>query len=61
VKKKIFIINRKDNIPAGEEPIRRIMEGETYTCPPGSVGCRDKVPCFESNTRTKKIPEGWVF
>jgi hypothetical protein len=61
VRKKIFIIDRSKNIPIGELPIIPIIPGETYACPPGSVGCQDKVPCFESNTRTKFTPEGWVF
>jgi hypothetical protein len=37
------------------------VPGETYACPPGSVGCLDKAPCIESPTRTKITPEGWVF
>jgi hypothetical protein len=61
VRKKIFIIDRRKDIPAGELPIISIIPGETYACPPGSVGCQDKVPCFESPTRTKITPEGWVF
>jgi len=61
VRKKIFIIDRRKDIPAGELPIISIIPGETYACPPGSVGCLDKVPCFESPTRTKITPEGWVF
>jgi hypothetical protein len=61
VRKKIFIVDRSKNIPIGELPIIPIIPGETYACPPGSVGCQDKVPCIESNTRTKITPEGWVF
>lgn len=61
VRKKIFIIDRSKNIPKGEEPIISIIPGETYSCPPGSVGCQDKAPCIESPTRTKITPEGWVF
>jgi hypothetical protein len=61
VRKKIFIIDRRKDIPAGELPIISIIPGETYACPPGSVGCQDKVPCIESPTRTKITPEGWVF
>jgi len=61
VRKKIFIIDRRKNIPAGEEPIISIIPGDTYSCPPGSVGCQDKAPCIESPTRTKITPEGWVF
>jgi len=61
VRKKIFIIDRSKNIPVGELPIIPIIPGETYACPPGSVGCQDKVQCFESTTRTKITPEGWVF
>lgn len=61
VKKKIFIIDRSKDIPVGELPIIPTVLGETYTCPPGSVGCQEKVPCMESNTRTKITPEGWVF
>jgi hypothetical protein len=61
VRKKIFIIDRRKDIPAGELPIISIIPGETYACPPGSVGCQDKAPCIESTTRTKITPEGWVF
>ncbi len=61
VRKKIFIIDRKKDIPVGELPIVSIIPGETYACPPGSVGCQDKAPCIESPTRTKITPEGWVF
>ena len=61
VRKKIFIIDRRKDIPKGELPIVSIIPGETYACPPGSVGCQDKVPCIESPTRTKITPEGWVF
>jgi hypothetical protein len=61
VRKKIFIIDRKKNIPEGEYPIITYTKGEIFTCPPGSVGCQDKAPCIESNTRTKITPEGWVF
>jgi hypothetical protein len=61
VRKKIFIIDRSKNIPVGELPIIPIIPGETFACPPGSVGCQDKVPCIESPTRTKITPEGWVF
>jgi hypothetical protein len=61
VRKKIFIIDRRKNIPVGELPIISIIPGETYACPPGSVGCQDKAPCIESPTRTKITPEGWVF
>jgi len=61
VRKKIFIIDRRKNIPLGELPIISIIPGETYACPPGSVGCLDKAPCIESPTRTKITPEGWVF
>jgi hypothetical protein len=61
VRKKIFIIDRKKDIPVGELPIVSVIPGETYACPPGSVGCQDKAPCIESPTRTKITPEGWVF
>jgi hypothetical protein len=61
VRKKIFIIDRTKDIPAGESPIITVVPGETYACPPGSVGCLDKAPCVESPTRTKITPEGWVF
>jgi hypothetical protein len=61
VRKKIFYIDRRKNIPVGEEPIISIIPGETYTCPPGSVGCLEKAPCVESPIRTKITPEGWVF
>jgi hypothetical protein len=61
VRKKIFIIDRRKNIPLGEQPIISIIPGETFACDPGSVGCLDKAPCVESNTRTKITPEGWVF
>lgn len=61
VRKKIFIIDRRKNVPAGEFPIITVVPGETYACPPGSVGCLDKAPCVESATRTKITPEGWVF
>lgn len=61
VRKKIFIIDRRKDIPAGELPIISIIPGDTYACPPGSVGCQDKAPCIESPTRTKITPEGWVF
>jgi hypothetical protein len=61
VRKKIFIIDRRKNIPAGELPIIPLIPGETYACPPGSSGCQDKAPCIESTTRTKITPEGWVF
>lgn len=61
VRKKIFIIDRRKDIPKGELPIISTIPGETYACPPGSVGCQDKVPCIESPTRTKITPEGWVF
>ena len=61
VRKKIFIIDRRKDIPAGEFPIITVVPGETYACPPGSVGCLDKAPCVESPTRTKITPEGWVF
>jgi hypothetical protein len=61
VRKKIFYIDRRKNIPVGEEPIISVIPGETYTCPPGSVGCLEKAPCVESPIRTKITPEGWVF
>ncbi|UAJ14696.1 DUF4249 domain-containing protein [Aquirufa lenticrescens] len=61
VRKKIFIIDRRKDIPVGELPIISIIPGDTYACPPGSVGCQDKAPCIESTTRTKITPEGWVF
>ena len=61
VRKKIFIIDRRKDIPTGELPIISPIPGETYACPPGSVGCQDKAPCIESPTRTKITPEGWVF
>lgn len=61
VRKKIFIIDRKTNIPAGEFPIVFPVPGETYACPPGSTGCQDLAPCIEGPTRTKITPEGWVF
>lgn len=61
VRKKIFIIDRRKDIPFGELPIIPVIPGDTYACPPGSVGCQDKAPCVESPTRTKITPEGWVF
>jgi hypothetical protein len=61
VRKKIFIIDRRKDIPVGELPIVSVIPGDTYACPPGSVGCQDKAPCVESPTRTKITPEGWVF
>jgi hypothetical protein len=61
VRKKIFIIDRRKNIPAGEFPIIAVIPGDVFACPPGSVGCIDKAPCIESATRTKITPEGWVF
>jgi len=61
VRKKIFIIDRRKNIPPGEFPIITVVPGEVYACPPGSVGCLDRAPCIESPTRTKITPEGWVF
>jgi Domain of unknown function (DUF4249) len=61
VRKKIFIIDRRKDIPLGELPIIAVIPGDTYACPPGSVGCQDKAPCIESTTRTKITPEGWVF
>jgi len=61
VRKKIFIIDRRKDIPFGELPIIPVIPGDTYACPPGSVGCQDKAPCIESPTRTKITPEGWVF
>jgi hypothetical protein len=61
VRKKICIIDRRKDIPLGELPIIAVIPGDTYACPPGSVGCQDKAPCIESTTRTKITPEGWVF
>ena len=59
VNKKIFYINRSNNIPKGENAIISPLIGEVYTCPPGAAGCQERVPCFESPTRTKIPPEGW--
>ncbi|MFM7019431.1 MAG: DUF4249 domain-containing protein [Aquirufa sp.] len=61
VRKKIFNIDRRKDIPAGYSPITYPIPGETYACPPGSVGCQDLAPCVEGPTRTKITPEGWVF
>jgi len=61
VRKKIFYIDRKKNIPESEFPITSTIKGQVFSCFPGTVGCRDLVPCMESATRTKITPEGWVF
>jgi hypothetical protein len=61
VRKKIFNIDRRIGIPEGYSPITYPIPGETYACPPGSVGCLDLAPCVEGPTRTKITPEGWPF
>jgi hypothetical protein len=61
VRKKIFNIDRRKGIPDGYTPITYPVPGETYACPPGSVGCLDLAPCVEGPLRTKITPEGWVF
>ena len=57
--KKIFFIDRSKNIPEGERANISPLIGDVYTCPPGAVGCQERVPCFEGPTRTKITPEGW--
>lgn len=61
VRKKIFYIDRKTNIPASESAIISPLIGDIFVCPPASNTCQDLVPCFESNTRTKITPEEWKF
>ena len=63
IRKKIFLIDRKQNIPINEYPMIPPAIGLLYSCPPGAsaFGCKDQVPCMESATRTKITPEGWVF
>lgn len=61
VRKKIFYIDRKTNIPEGESAIISPLMGDIFVCPPASTTCQDLVPCFESNTRTKITPEEWKF
>jgi hypothetical protein len=63
IRKKIFLIDRKQNIPINEYPMIPPAIGLLYSCPPGATafGCKDQVPCMESATRTKITPEGWVF
>lgn len=61
VKKKIFYIDRKTNIPEGESALVSPLIGDIFVCPPTNPSCQDLVPCFESNTRTKITPEEWKF
>jgi hypothetical protein len=61
VRKKIFYIDRKNNIPEGESAIVPTLLGEIFTCPPANPTCQDLVPCFESKTRTKITPEEWKY
>lgn len=61
VRKKIYFIDRLKNVPKDEYAIYYPLEGDVYTCPPGSVNCVDRVPCVEGPSRTKIAPEEWKF
>jgi Domain of unknown function (DUF4249) len=54
VKKKLFYIDRKSNIPKGEFPIINVNSGKP-ACP--AFPCPK--PCLESRFRTGMKPEGW--
>jgi hypothetical protein len=61
VRKKIYFIERLKSVPKEEFALIRYLNGEIYTCPPGTVNCQDRVPCVESAYRTKITPEGWIL
>ena len=61
VRKKIYFIDRLKSVPKEEFALITYLNGEIYTCPPGSVNCQDRVPCVESAYRTKITPEGWIL
>jgi hypothetical protein len=60
VKKRIFYIDRQAGVPDNEYPLKTVVDGNVYSCPPGSVNCQDKVPCLEGLYRTPFRPEGWI-
>jgi hypothetical protein len=59
VRKKIFYIDRALANTQGELPIPKYIEGDIFTCPPGSVGCKELVQCTDGLYRTPFKPTGW--
>jgi hypothetical protein len=60
VSKKIIYIDRSKGLPADEKPILKYEKGY-FKCPKeGAFECRDIAKCFETNSRTKFKPEGWL-
>lgn len=58
VRKKIFYIDRTQ-VPKGEAPNVKNIQGDIFSCPPTQVGCKDMVQCSEGLFRTPFKPTGW--
>ena len=58
VRKKIFYIDRTQ-VSKDETPTVRTIQGDTFSCPPLQIGCKEVVQCFEGLFRTRFKPTGW--
>ena len=59
VRKKIFYIDRRLGVPAGEAPVANQILGDIFMCQPTQPNCRDRVQCVEGLFRTPFKPVGW--
>ncbi|MEY4539040.1 MAG: hypothetical protein RLZZ306_797 [Bacteroidota bacterium] len=58
VRKRIFYIDRT-NVPNGESPVSKAIQGQIFSCVPPLPGCREVVQCSNGLFRTPFKPEGW--